>query len=644
VHRIIGTAGHIDHGKTSLVKALTGVDTDRLKEEKERGISIDLGFASFQLPDGSRAGVVDVPGHERFIKNMLAGAHGIDLVLFTVAADDGVMPQTEEHLDIVHLLGVRRGVFVVTKADLASQARVADVTDEIRTLVAGTALEGSPIVPFSAITGEGLDQVRETIVRVLAQVDRQPAVGRFRLPVDRAFLSSGHGLIVTGTAISGTVRPGDKLRCLPAGDVLRVRSVEVHGEPVEVAEHGQRIALNLTGWGQALIARGDVIGDETLTLVSSRFDAVVEVRPSVARGLKNHQRVRVHLGTAERIGKIIPLGWPGRPAADVIPAGDRAYCQVSLLEPIAAMRGDHFILRDETAQRTLAGGWVLLPDTPRRKRTDASLLPTLETLHRGDDTALLEAVVTDSDTFAVPLWRLSQLLNDTDARAIVRAEAASGLHRFAFEGDTHYASAARCARVQEQLLGLVRAWHAERPLSSGLDIEEARARLTGVAPPPRMLRALVEALERDRALVREGNVLRLPSHRIQVSGGDQAIVDRIVAALGASPLAPPDVKQLCDDIKIDRNRLLTLLRAMEKQHQVVAVSPDLYFTAAVIERVREELVHHLAGGGALTPATFRDRYQTSRKYTIPILEFFDRQGVTIRIGESRRLKQTAKKS
>ena len=247
MHWILGTAGHIDHGKTSLIKALTGTDTDRLKEEKERGISIDIGFASLTLPDGTRAGVVDVPGHERFIKNMLAGAHGIDLVLFTVAADDGVMPQTEEHLDIVHLLGVRRAVFVMTKTDLATPARQAEVADEIRVLIAGTVLEGAPIVPFAFPTLAGLDEVRAAIVDVLAGGGKTPPTGPFRLPVDRAFVSAGHGVIVTGTAISGDVRSGQKLRVLPSGEQLRVRSVEVHGQPVERGSWGQRIALNVTG-------------------------------------------------------------------------------------------------------------------------------------------------------------------------------------------------------------------------------------------------------------------------------------------------------------------------------------------------------------------------------------------------------------
>src|SRR5579864_8900469 len=282
-HAIIGTAGHIDHGKTALIKALTGQDTDRLKEEKERGISIDLGFAYFTLPDGTRAGVVDVPGHERFIRNMLAGAHGIDLVLFTIAADDGVMPQSEEHLDILHLLGIRRGIFVITKADLADAARLGEVRDEIELLADGTALADAPTVEVSSITGAGLDELRAAIARQLEGFDARRATGLFRLPLDRAFTIKGHGSVV---------RVGQKLRVLPAGGEVRVRSIQVHSEPVERAGLCQRVALNLSGAERMELKRGDVVADDRLELTTTRFDARLEIRPAAKRPLKNNDRVR----------------------------------------------------------------------------------------------------------------------------------------------------------------------------------------------------------------------------------------------------------------------------------------------------------------------------------------------------------------
>jgi selenocysteine-specific elongation factor len=637
VHWILGTAGHIDHGKTSLVKALTGTDTDRLKEEKERGISIDIGFASLTLPDGTRAGVVDVPGHERFIKNMLAGAHGIDLVLFAVAADDGVMPQTEEHLDIVHLLGVRKAVFVLTKADLAPPERQAEVADEIRVLIAGTALEGAPIVPFGFPTGAGLDDVRAAIVGALAGGGKIAPAGLFRLPVDRAFVSAGHGVIITGTAIAGEVRVGDALRVLPSGEPVRVRSVEVHGEPVAVGSWGQRIALNVTGARAATIARGDVVVDESVTLTCDRFDAVIEVRPSAALGLKNHQRVRLHLGTAERLGTIVPLGTTTASGAPSIAPGQRAFCQIVVKAPVAAMRGDHFILRDETARRTLGGGIALRPAAPRRRRTDPAVIPTLATFERGDDGALLEALVSDCGEFAISLSALTQLLNDREDSVRARVSTVPALRTFVLEGDTFYATERACTEIVSRVLSAIAARHKAQPLSPGLDIEEARLALPS-PPPIRLFRLLIDDLERQKVIARDGSALRLPTHKVQVAGADRLVSDKILAALTASPLAPPDLKTLGDTLSLDRAKLLPLLRAMEKQQEIVAVASDLYFAASVIARLREDLTRDLAGGATLATAAFRDKYGTSRKYAIPLLEYFDRQGVTVRMGEVRRLK------
>lgn len=655
MHWIIGTAGHIDHGKTSLVKALTGVDTDRLKEEKERGISIDIGFASLPLPDGTRAGVVDVPGHERFIKNMLAGAHGIDLVLFAVAADDGVMPQTEEHLDIVHLLGVRRAVFVITKADLATEARLDEVADEIRVLIAGTALEGSPILRCALPTLDGLDRIRAAIVRTLQHAGKPAPPGLFRLPVDRAFLSAGHGLIVTGTAIAGEVHPGDRVRCLPSGDVLRVRSAEVHGEAVQVASWGQRIALNLAGTPTKDITRGDVIVHESMTLTCDRFDAQMEIRPIATKGVRDHQRVRVHLGTSERIGKVVPIG-SSEGRLDRIAPGARAWCQIVVSAPLVAMRGDHFIIRDETAQRTLGGGQVLLPAAPMRRRASAAVLARLAALASSDADVVIEAVIADrvaaaptgeanaGDGFAVSISTLAQLLNEPEETIRARADILTALHPLTLETDRLYALETQCVAVKKVLVDAVGAWHAAQPLSPGLDIEDARGRTAGIsghsAPPvpPRLFRLLIDELERAGALARDGSALRLPSHRVQVAGADQLLADRIVAALAHAPLAPPDVKALGESLSIDRAKLLPILRAMEKEKRIVAVAPDLYFAAEAIHRVRDELKRDLAGGKTLTTAVFRDRYQTSRKYAIPILEFFDRSGVTVRIGEARRLR------
>src|ERR1051325_4967331 len=427
---IIGTAGHIDHGKTSLIKALTGQDTDRLKEEKERGISIDLGFAHFDLPDGSSAGVVDVPGHERFIKNMLAGAHGIDVVLFTVAADDGVMPQTEEHLDIVHLLGIRLGVFVITKIDLVSPARTAEVEEEIKILTLGTALEDAPIIPVSSVTGTGLAELKNELVRVIQSNQKRAPAGYFRLPVDRAFILQGHGVVVTGTSLSGELKTGDHVRCLPGPHTFRVRSIQVHGKAVESAGWGQRVALNLTGAERASVDRGQVICDDRLTLTTDRFDAFVEVRPAAKKGIKNHQRVRVHVGTAERLGKIVLLD--GRDKAE---PKSSTYAQITLGEPLMALRADHFILRDETGQRTLAGGSVIHPWAGPHKRRESGLLERLAILHTGDIESSAQVFIQEHPAFAVPLELIYQCLNLREEETRRRITAIGTIRNISAEGE-----------------------------------------------------------------------------------------------------------------------------------------------------------------------------------------------------------------
>jgi selenocysteine-specific elongation factor len=638
VHWIIGTAGHIDHGKTSLIKALTGQDTDRLAEEKERGISIDLGFAHFDLPGGHRAGVVDVPGHERFIRNMLAGAHGIDLVLFTVAADDGVMPQTEEHLDILHLLGVERAIFIITKADLASEQRIAEVAEEVRILTAGTSLEAAPILPFSFVTGAGLDELKRRIVEELDRASKRTPGGYFRLPVDRAFLASGHGLIVTGTAVSGEVRLGDKVRCLPGDEILRVRSIEVHNETVEAGGWGQRLALNLAGTKDAHITRGDVICHEKTTLVSERFDARLEVRPTARGGIKAHQRVRVHLGTAERLGKVVPLGSKEKRAPNAIGPRESAYCQIVLTEPLQTMRGDRFIVRDETARRTLGGGIVIHAAAGRHGKRESGLGTRLEALDRGDEAALVETLIADSGEFAVALGVLAQLMNRREEDVRPSFERMNGLHLFNIDGDLHYALAASRTKVASALLDGVRTWHAAHPLAVGLDVEEARAALP-VPVPGRIFRMLVQELEQEQRIVRDGSLLHLPDHRTQVPDRDRLLVERITALLKKTPIAPPDVKQLGADLSLDRHKLIELLRLMERQGSIVAVAPDFYFLRTTVDQLKADLGSLIAGKDSFTAAEFRDRFQTSRKYAIPLLEYLDREGITVRTGEVRRMKR-----
>jgi selenocysteine-specific elongation factor len=629
---IIGTAGHIDHGKTSLIKALTGQDTDRLKEEKERGISIDLGFAHLTLPDGTEFGVVDVPGHERFIKNMLAGAHGIDLVLFTVAADDGVMPQTEEHLDIVHLLGVKMAIFVITKADLVPAARIAEVEEEIDILTLGTTLENSPKIAVSSVTGRGIDELKTRIGTVLKSGPKAVPSGYFRLPVDRAFVLQGHGVVVTGTALSGAVRAGEQVRCLPGDHLFRVRSLQVHGHSVDSAGWGQRVAMNLTGPERASIERGHVICHEKITLTTARFDAFLEVRPAASKGIKNHQRVRVHMGAAERLGKIVLLG-----AKEKAEPKESAYCQITLDEPLLVLRGDHFIVRDETAQRTLAGGLAIHPWAKRHKRGEKNLGERLAALHKGDTGQLIETFVNESESFALPLGPIHQFLNVHDDEARTQADKIKTLRALSAEGEKLYTTQPKWQRVKDTLLAALQTFHAGHPLVPGMDMEELRGKLP-YDLAPKIFRVVIDTLAGEQTLAKEENLLRLASHRVQLGGQEKALMERIKKILGEQPLAPPDLKDIEKQLGLNRGKLTEVIRLLERDKSVVRVSSDMYFLATSIDQLRTSLKNFLTEKGELTAASFRDLIGSTRKYTIPLLEYFDRDGLTVRIGDVRRLR------
>src|ERR1700682_165236 len=556
-HAIIGTAGHIDHGKSALVRALTGQETDRLKEEKERGISIDLGVAYFTLADGTRAGVVAVPGHERFIRNMLAGAHGIDLVLFTVAADDGVMPQSEEHLDILHLLGTHRGIFVITKADLADAARLNEVRDEIELLADGSTLVGSPIIPVSSTTGAGLDELRAEMVRQLDGFQSRRATGVFRLPLDRAFVIKGHGTVVTGTAMGATVKVGDKLRVLPSGHEVRVRSIQMHSESVESAGLSQRVALNLTGAEKIDLARGDVLADERLDFATSRLDAWLEIRPSAKRALKSNTRVRLFVATAETIARAIVLDEAGSIAPK---SAGFAQLVTDPDTPVVALAGDRFVIRDETNSRTLGGGIVLNPLGRRARKPFDAYRANLRVLKDSAGPDAIEAILNLQESFALGPVRIATLMK------IQLREAANALKdprfvKLSIGDEEGFTTRTKWEELKQFALAALETHHKAEPLSPGLEMEAMRTRMP-YQIGARAFRPIIDRISREAEIVREEGTLRLKSHRVQL-GGDAGILGAsIEAALTSAQFQPPELKQLADALKIpahDLQRIRTVL-------------------------------------------------------------------------------------
>jgi selenocysteine-specific elongation factor len=631
---IVGTAGHIDHGKTALIRALTGQDTDRLKEEKERGISIDLGFAYMDLSNGERVGIVDVPGHERFIRNMLAGAHGIDLVLLVVAADDGVMPQTEEHLDILHLLGVAHGVVAITKTDLADAARLASVREEIDILLAGTTLEGSPVIPVSSTTGAGLDELRGTIETLLTGYQRSTRIGAFRLPVDRAFGMHGHGTIVTGTAVAGAVHPGDIVRVLPGGAEARVRTVQVHGQEVAEATYGQRVALNLAGVERAAVRRGHVICDAQLDRVTDRLDAWVEIRPAAGRPVESHEVVRLYLGTAEVIGKLVVLG--GR---DQLAPRQSGYAQLVLREPVHALHGDRFILRNQSAQRTSGGGMVVHPFAYRHRRGAALPEAAFDALRLASEpAAVVAALLRLEPDFAVAPEFLAQAggLPVDVVRAALRCDTTVRLLPDAATA-TACASTEKWEALRAAAVRTLSDFHVEAPLIPGMEMESLR---TQIAPDlsPKIFRAVLDALVAAAVVAREDSVLRLPSHKVALRHDEQQLGTRAEALIAAGGFTPPDLKQIESALRVPRQRLQIILQQLEREGRVAKIAEDLYFAAEPLERARTVLRAYAQQHGAIGAATFRDLLGASRKFSISLLDYFDRTGFTLRVGDLRKLR------
>jgi selenocysteine-specific elongation factor len=625
-HRVVGTAGHIDHGKTALVAALTGVDTDRLPEERRRGISIDLGFAPLDLGPGVvRASVVDVPGHEGFVKNMVAGASGIDAVLFVVAADEGMMPQSREHLLVLEALGVERGVIAVTKIDLVEPEWAALVVETVREEVRGTPLEGAPVVPVSSRTGEGIEELRGALSAAVAGVVEDTGDFPFRMPIDRAFGVPGTGTVVTGTVWSGRVAEGDFVTALPQADRARVRSIEVHGASVEAAAPGRRAALGLAGGGQG-IARGTVlVTPEAGWRAWTRVEVAARVAPSAPRPVRSRDRLRIHHATSEAMGR---LRWLGE--REVSPGGT-GQALLELESPIVAAVGDRIVLRAYSPVTTIGGARVLALGGRRlRGAARSERARRLEALDaaRGADrvvAALDLAGAEGLDDASLPL------ATGLGARGIAEAVDAAGdrIHR---RGGRWFGAAARDAAMARLLAELV-SFHAREPLQAGMPLEAARQATRAPAP---LAESAIEALERSGDVERRGAALAVRDHSVELGASDRRAVDRALARYAEAGLEPPETESLATDLGIDPGRLRRLLEHLEREGRVLKLAGDWYVDPGAMRAAERMLVERLGREkeGADTGA-FKEMFGVTRKYLIPILEYFDRRGLTRRDGNRR---------
>ena len=630
--RILGTAGHIDHGKTRLVRAISGKETDRLKEEQERGISIELGFAYHEI-DGLQFGIVDVPGHERFLKHMLAGAQGIDVVLMVVAADDGVMPQTEEHFDIVHLLGVEKLIFVLTKTDLVSAERIADTEEEIEILAAGTRFEAAPRIAVSSETGEGIAALQAVIRDTLLQLEPRETSGPFRMPIDRSFVLHGHGVVVTGTANSGQVEEGQALTIRPSGLETRARTLQVHGERLKQAGSGQRIALNLGGIDKADAPRGSWVTAPSVWAVTDRFDCELEVRPGAPRPLASFDRVRLHIGTCEVHGKLIFLGEVSQLASK-----ERAFCQIALDHSILAARGDRFVIRLEAANRTVGGGLVLHPSTERHKPGQGNVHDLLRALRDASPRERIRPFIDLLPSFAAPVSLIEQgLLLPSDE---LLAALQTNLDLVALpnrEKPETVTTRSKWEALSVQVGDALSHFHRSHPMSPGMDLESLRSRLR-ISVPQKLFRAVVELLEETQSVVREESTIRLPRHTIQVPQDERHILERLHQDISKGALAPPDAKQLGTSLELSSDRTHSLLAVLVDQGKLRKISSALYYAPDSLDRAEALLRDHLQRHPEITVAEFRTLIAASRKYALALLDYFDKESLTVRVGDARRLR------
>ncbi len=629
---IVGTAGHIDHGKTALVRALTGIDADRLPEEKRRGITIDIGFADLDLGE-TRVGFVDVPGHERFVKNMLAGAHGIDLVALVIAADESVMPQTREHFEICRLLNVRAGLIVLTKRDLVDEEMLALVRGEAEELVVGSFLENAPIIAVSSRTGAGIEEFKAALTDLSAQVPSRSQDQSTRLPIDRAFTMSGFGAVVTGTLIAGEINEGDEIDLLPVGTRVRVRGLQVHGEKVKRAVAGQRTAVNIGGIEAAAIERGMVLAQTGRFHSTQVIDAHVQILGDAARGLRSRQRVRVHIGAAEVLGRVRVLDQ----SSEIKPGAD-GFVQIRFEAPVVGVLGDRFILRSYSPQRTIGGGVIIDPFAAKhRAREFVAARERLVGLRSGDPkqrvelftAATAERGLKRSDLLARTGWR-----DDLATEAIASACAGGAIVDVGGE----LVSASVFAELKTKVLKDVSAHHQSEPLSRGLAKEILRGRYFANSPAD-LFRAVLGKLESESALTVENDIVRLREHTRAASGADAELRDRLEQVYQEAKLAAPSIAEACARAGVspaNQAHARKLIQVLIDAGALVRVDGEMFFHRDALDELIGKL-RAFAGKGnrAIDVPAFKELAGISRKYAIPLLEHLDRARVTRREGDKR---------
>lgn len=633
-HLILGTAGHIDHGKTSLVKALTGIDTDRLKEEKERGITIELGFAHLELPDGTQFGIVDVPGHERFVRAMVAGVGGMDLVMLVIAADEGVMPQTREHLEICQLLGVKKGLVALTKCDMVDDDWLQLVVEEVRDYLVGSFLEEAPIIPVSSKTAAGLEDLKSALAALASEVHEKSTDGPFRLPVDRVFTVAGFGTVVTGTLLSGEIATGDEVEILPSGLTSRVRSVQTHGKKAEHAAAGQRVAVNIQGIEHGDMLRGDVVVPRGAFRTTRAVDARIDYLSSAPRELKHRATLRLHSATYEVPAQVILLD------RDVLEPGDSAFVQLRLKSRTLLLPGDRFIVRSYSPQITIGGGVVIDPAPPRRRRRSAQALELLTALGGGEDADKILLLTRESLLSGLPLDELITRsgLSAKRTETALAGLLSQGLLVQVVREPRIFLSKEAFAELKSLLLAGLENYLRDNPLKEGIGKEELKARIPKRSDL-RFFGPVLASLEKDGKALADRDLVKKPGHKASAAVDQAGLQSKLENALQKGGAEPPGIKELCDLARCGEKEVLEHLNLLAREGRAVKIKSDIFYAPQPLQALREKLIVYLQEKGEVTPPDFRELTGLSRKFMIPLLEYFDQEKVTIRVGDKRVLRK-----
>ena len=632
---ILGTAGHIDHGKTSLIKAVTGTDTDRLKEEKERGITIELGFASLDLPNGQHVGIVDVPGHEKFVKNMVAGATGIDIVVMVIAADEGVMPQTREHMEICTLLGIKHGFVALTKIDMVDEEWLELAIEDVRDFTAGTFLEDTPIVPVSAVKEKGLQEFSRILETICNQLPERSLSNLFRLPVDRVFTMKGFGTVITGSLISGRVQVGDTVMIYPSMVTAKVRGIQVHNQGVSMAEAGQRTAINFQGLEKAAINRGEMLALPGTLKPSFMVDLQLQYLASNKKPIKNRTRVRFHTGTSEILGNLVLLD------REELSPGEKAAVQLRLDEPVCLVKDDRFVIRSYSPVRTIGGGQVLNPIPPKHKRFKADVVQGLQSIAERSTEELIAYYIDQTGHAGAAFSDLVLMTNITEKALDQQLQALlSRKTVLLVDRDSRiYMHTNSFQQLRQDLTGHLERYHKTNPLKAGMPKEELKSKL----PPnlsPKLFNLLMNQMLKDGDISVVEDTVHLASHTVALGADQEDIRDKIIQTYKESGLQPPYFKELGKQLTADPSRARDVLNLLVKEGRLVKVKEDLFFDTDAVTRLKQQLVEFLTVNGEISTPQFKEMTAASRKYVIPLIEFFDAQNFTIRIGDIRKLRKS----